>query len=136
MIKFNELKVGDYVIANYDGNLWEGEVIELNANEKQVCVLTDVQEFWFESKDLSPIPLDEAQLFKLGFQKQPLDDGDIKYTKGAFRVLLHRENDFSNFEMWYLEDRRHITGPINVHEFQNHYLQMTKVHLTRDNISF
>ena len=136
MIKFNELKVGDYVIANYDGNLWEGEVVNLNNDEKQVCVLTDVQEFWFETKDLSPIPLDEAQLFKLGFQKQPMENGEFKYIKGAFRVLLHKENDFSGFEMWYREDRRHINGPITVHEFQNLYLQMTKVHLTRDNISY
>lgn len=135
MIKYNELKVGDYVIANYDGNLWEGEVVNLNGDEKQVCVLTDVQEFWFETKDLQPILLDESQLFKLGFQKQQVENGEIKYTKGAFRVLLHRENDFSNFEMWYREDRRHIDHPLQVHEFQNHYLAMTKIHLTRDNIS-
>lgn len=135
MIKYNELKVGDYVIANFDGNLWEGEVVNLNGNEKQVCVQTDVQEFWFETKDLQPIILDEAQLFKLGFQKQKLDNGEIKYMKGAFRVLLHKENDFSTFEIWYREDRRHITSHIPVHEFQNLYLQMTKVHLTRDNIS-
>lgn len=132
MIKFNELKVGDYVIADYDGKRWEGEVVRLNGDEKQVCVQTEVQEFWYEGNNLYPIPLDEAQLFKLGFQKQPIENGEVKYMKGAFRVLLHKPDDFSNFEVWYREDRRHFSKPLNVHEFQNHYLQMTKVHLTRD----
>jgi hypothetical protein len=130
MIKFNELKVGDLVMAEYDGQLKEGEVIDLNGDEKQVCVETDVQEFWYETDHLRPIPLDEAALFKLGFQKHDNGDGSIKYMKGAFRVWLHSPNDFSDFEMWYREDKRHITSPIAVHTFQNHYLQMTKVHLT------
>ncbi|TDH29040.1 hypothetical protein EXU57_02910 [Segetibacter sp. 3557_3] len=130
MIKFNELKIGDLVIADFDGQKWEGEVVRLNGDEKQVCVRTEVQEFWFEREQLFPITLDEAQLFKLGFQKQENEDGSIKYSKGAFRVLLHSANDFSNFEMWYREDRRHISAPIFVHEFQNKYLQMTKVQLT------
>ena len=130
MIKFNELQVGDLVIAEYDGQRWEGEVVRLNNDEKQVCVQTEVQDFWFEKEQLYPITLDESQLFKLGFQKQENEDGSIKYSKGAFRVLIHAPNSFSNFEMWYREDRRHINDPIFVHEFQNKYLQMTKVHLT------
>lgn len=130
MIKFSELKVGDLVMAEYDGQKWEGEVIRLNGDEKQVCIKTAVQDFWFEKDQLYPITLDEAQLFKLGFQKQENEDGSIKYSKGAFRLLLHKPNDFSNFEMWYREDRRHIGTPIFVHEFQNKYLGMTKVFLT------
>lgn len=132
MIKYNELKIGDYVIADYDGQQWEGEVVNLNGDEKQVCVKTEVQEFWFSGDHLHPITLDEAHLFKLGFQKQVQDDGNIKYMKGAFRVMLHKENDFSNFEVWYREDRRHFNQPMTVHELQNHYLQMTKIHLKRD----
>jgi hypothetical protein len=134
MIKFNELKVGDLVIAEFDGQQWEGEIIDLNGDEKQVCVQTDVQEFWFERNQLHPIDLDEAQLFKLGFQKQQNDGGSVKYLKGAFRVLLHKPNDFSNFEVWYREDRRHYNHPIKVHEFQNHYLQMTKVPLRKGQV--
>jgi hypothetical protein len=130
MIKFNELKVGDILMVEYDGQLKEGEVIDLNGDEKQVCIQTNEQEFWYELRDLQPIALDEAQLFKLGFQKHINDDGTIKYMKGAFRVLLHSPDNFSEFEIWYREDRRHISQPINVHTFQNHYLEMTKVHLT------
>ncbi|HEX8358204.1 MAG TPA: hypothetical protein VF610_12355 [Segetibacter sp.] len=129
MLKFNELKVGDLVMVEYDGQLKEGEVTDLNNLDRQVCLVTDEQEFWYETSKLQPIPLDESQLFKLGFQKQVNPDGTVKYMKGAFRVKLHRENDFSGFEMWYREDLRHIKQPIFVHDFQNKYLDMTKIHL-------
>ena len=132
MLKFNELKLGDFVMAEYDGQLTEGEVTDVDNLDKKVCVLTsNDQEFWYEPRHLQAIPLDESQLFKLGFQKQANDDGSAKYSKGAFRVLIHKPNDFSSFEMWYREDQRHISGPINVHDFQNKYLEMTKVHLTK-----
>jgi len=130
MIKYNELKVGDIVLAEYDGNWQEGEVVDLNGDEKQVCVqIGELAEFWFEPSQLRSVMLDEAQLFRLGFQKQVNEDGSIKYLHGAFRVLVHEPNNFHEFEMWYREDRRHITHPITVHEFQNKYLDMTKVHL-------
>jgi len=123
MLKYNELKSGDLVMAEYDGKLKEGEVR---------CVLTtDDQEFWYDPKHLTPIALDESQLFKLGFQKQANDDGSVKYSKGAFRLLIHRSDDFSNFEMWYREDMRHIKQPIYVHDLQNKYLAMTKIPLAK-----
>ncbi len=132
MLKFNELKLGDFVMAEYDGQLKEGEVTNIDNIDRKVCVVTsDDQEFWYEPQHLNPITLDELQLFNLGFQKQPNGDGSAKYSKGAFRVLIHNPDDFSNFEMWYREDHRHIKQPIYVHDFQNKYLEMTKVHLTK-----
>jgi hypothetical protein len=134
MIKYNELKVGDLVMVEYDGNRMEGEVMDLNGDEKQVCVKTEAQDFWYETSNLYPIPLDESQLFKLGFQKNDNEDGSVKYMKGAFRVLIHQPNAFSNFEMWYREDRRHINEPISLHEFQNKYHDMTKIHLSKEHV--
>ena len=87
MIKFNEIKVGDYLFADNDGDKKKGEVTNLNGNEKQVCVDTGAQEFWYETEQLSPIPLDEAQLLNLKFHKQDNDDGTVKFMKGAFRML-------------------------------------------------
>ena len=129
MIKFNELKPGDLVMAEFEGDRVEGIVKELNKEDKEVCVETPVQEFWFTSEHLYGIPLDEAQLLKLGFVKHVNGDGSIKYTKDSFRVLVPAEDNFTDFEMWWREDRRHITNPIFVHELQNHYYQMTKVEL-------
>lgn len=131
MIKFNDIKIGDFVMGEYEGKMWEGEVTRLNGDEKQVCVKTEVQEFWFETDHLHPIPLNEEQLLKLSFTKQ--ENGETtKYMKGAFRIVLPHTGDFSKMEMWYREDKRHNPNVHFVHQLQNHYLDMTKVHLTKD----
>jgi hypothetical protein len=88
MIKFNDIKVGDFLKAEYEGKLWDGEVTQLNGDEKQVCVQTDVQDFWFETDKLHPIPLNEDELIKLNFAKHIEADGSIKYSKGAFRIVM------------------------------------------------
>ena len=129
MIKFQELRTGDYVIADNDGDKRQGEVTDLNGNEKQVCVNTGAQDFWYDPEQLSAIPLDEDQLMKLQFTKQQNDDGSVKYMKGAFRMLLATPGDFSRFEIWYRDEKRHILNPISVHNLQNHFYEMTKVHL-------
>ncbi|HEX8462448.1 MAG TPA: hypothetical protein VF623_13505 [Segetibacter sp.] len=132
MLKLNELKVGDLVNAEYDGQLKEGEIIQVDRLDEKVCIKTlDEQEFWYELDHIRPIILDESQLFKLGFQKQENTDGSVKYMKGAFRVLVHQPDAFSNFEMWYREDQRHINAPIYLHDFQNKYHDMTKVVLAK-----
>lgn len=132
MIKFNELKVGDIVLAEFEGQKWEGVVKNLNREDKEVCVDTEVQEFWFKPNDLYPVTLNEEQLTKLGFQKVENGDGSVKYMKGAFRILLPKAGDFSNMEIWWREDRRHLHQPVFVHELQNHHYDMTKVELNVD----
>lgn len=132
MIKFSDIKIGDYLRAEYDGKMWEGEVVRLNGDEKQVCVQTEVQEFWFSTDHLYPIELTEEQVLKLGFQKQDNEDGSAKYMKGSFRIVTPVNGDFSHMEMWYREDRRHNPDVHYVHQLQNQYLDMTKIHLTSD----
>jgi hypothetical protein len=129
MIKFNELKIGDRVNAEYEGALREGEVTDLDWEDKLVCVETDVQKFWYEPQHLFPIVVNDGQLMKFGFEKLENADGTVKYMKDAFRILLPQKDDFTSFEMWYREDRRHIIHPIALHELQNHYSEMTKVEL-------
>ena len=130
MIKFHELKAGDYVLAEYDGKITQGEVTDLNRDEKEVCVDVGVQEFWFKPEQLKPLPLDDDQLRKLNFQRQENEDGSVKYLKGAFRIQIPARDNFSRFEIWYRDETRQIMHQIGVHDLQNHYLDMTKVHLT------
>jgi hypothetical protein len=129
MIKFNEIKVGDYLIADNDGDKKQGEVTNLNNGAKQVCVNTGTQDFWYETEQLGPIVLDEGQLMKLKFTKQENEDGSVKYMKGAFRMLVPSKGNFSKFEVWYRDERRHVMQPIALHQLQNHFYEMTKVHL-------
>lgn len=129
MIKFNELKQGDYVLAESDGQAWRGEVTNFNNDEKEICVNNGVQDMYFKSEDLYPLPVDEAELFKLRFTKQVNEDGSVKYLKGAFRVQTPKQDEFSHFEIWYRNEKRIITHSIPLHTLQNHYTDMTKVHL-------
>lgn len=132
MIKFSDIRIGDYLKAEYEGKMWDGEVVRLNGDEKQVCVQTEVQEFWFSPDHLYPIELNDGSLLKLGFQKQQQEDGSVKYLKGSFRIVAPRVGDFSSIEMWYREDRRHHPDVHFIHQLQNQYLDMTKVHLTSE----
>ncbi len=132
MIKFNEIQIGDFIIGDFEGKKTEGEVTLLNGDEKQVCIQSGDQEYWFEKDHVFPIPLDEKQLLKLSFSRHNNDDGSVKYMKGAFRLVIPKAGDFSQMEIWYREDRRHNPNVHHVHELQNAYLQMTKVHLTTE----
>ena len=129
MLKFQNIKVGDYLMANNDGDILKGEVTNLKQGENQVCMDIGPQEFWYEMEQLAPIPLNDEELSKLKFTKNENGEGTVKYSKGAFRLLLSAEGDFSKMEIWYRDERRHIIHPINVHELQNHFYDMTKVHL-------
>lgn len=129
MIKFHEIKVGDYLYADNDGDVKRGEVTNLNGDEKQVCVDTGTQDFWYETSQLMPIPLSDEELENLKFHKELNGNGSVKYLKGAFRMTLEKEGDFSKMEIWYRDEKRHILHPIPVHTLQNHFYEMTKVHL-------
>lgn len=132
MIKFNEIKIGDYLVGEYEGKMWEGQVTNLNGDEKQVCLKTAVQEFYFSTDRLHPIPLNEEALLKLHFSKLEAENGAAKYGKGSFRIVTPVAGDFSSIEMWYREDKRHNPNVHYVHQLQNQYLDMTKIHLTKD----
>ena len=132
MLKLNYLKEGDYVIAEYEGQNMEGVVRGLHRDDdNEVCVETDVQEFWFKPEHLSGIALTEEQLFKFGFLKQENEDNSVKYMKGPFRLVTPLKGEFSLLEIWYREDRRFFTVPLFVHELQHHYHDMTKVNLIK-----
>src|SRR6476646_5979366 len=128
MIIFSELQMGDNIRTDLDRTTSERDIVTLDREDKQACVLTEVQEFWYSAEHLHPIPLSDEWLRNLNFSKTENEDGSVKYSKDAFRILVHRKDDFNNFEIWYREDRRHMNHHLMVHELQNHFLQMTKVH--------
>jgi hypothetical protein len=131
MIKFNELKKGDFVIANFDGDLKRGEIDDIKAGAKQVSINNGVQSFWFDAGkgNLSPIEVNDNELTNLKFSKIQNEDGSVKYMKGAFRLQIPQANNFAKMEMWYRDERRIINEPIALHSLQNHFYEMTKVHL-------
>lgn len=131
MIRFQDIKEGDIIQADFGGSRFDGQVTELNHEDKQVCVHNGDQEDWFEPKDLYPIPVDDQQLQKLGFEKRLNGDQSVKYLRGPFRIMIPKPDHFDEFEIWYREDHRHLHRSIGIHELQNFYRQMTKVDLSR-----
>ncbi|MEO8711395.1 MAG: hypothetical protein ABI405_04680 [Parafilimonas sp.] len=132
MIKFNEIKMGDFLMGDYEGKMWQGEVVNLNGDEKQVCLATDVQDSWFETENLYPISVNNETLLKMNFLREDMSDGSVKYKKGTFRMLISKPDDFSRVDIWYRDDKRINPQIQYVHQLQNQYLQMTKVHLTNE----
>jgi hypothetical protein len=131
MIKLGQLQSGDIVMVNDEGLMREGTVIQTNAEEQMALVDNGIQEFWYAPQDIYPVALDEEQLLKLGFQKEPIDGAAVKYKKGVFRLVTPVAGDFSKIDMWYREDNRHFHVPIAVHELQNLHSSMTKLPLER-----
>lgn len=129
MIQFQQIKKGDYVRLNDSGTIREGEVMDIDYGSKQICVDNGVQEFWYEADQLEPLPVNEDQLKRLKFEKALHDDGRVKYKKGAFRIYLAQPDNFNRIDLKYREEVRHISGNLYLHELQNHFYDMTKVHL-------
>ena len=127
MLKLGELKEGDIVRIEDEGVSREGTVVDISREEKQALINNGIQEFWYDLDRIYPVPLDDEQLTRLGFVKE-VDGDSVKYMKGPFRIVIVN-NNFSDIEMWYREDRRHFNTPIGVHHLQNLYHNMTKVHL-------
>jgi signal peptidase I len=130
MLKLGDLKQGDIIYVNDDGVEREGVVVKISHEDHQVLVDNGVQEFWYNLQEVKPVPLDEAQLMRLGFTREEMDGG-VKYKKDSFRLVTPKKNDFSNIEMWWREDRRHFSFPLGVHQLQNLHLDMTKVPLEK-----
>ncbi|MEO5945875.1 MAG: hypothetical protein ABIP79_03605 [Chitinophagaceae bacterium] len=128
MLKIGNLKSGDIIVVNDEGVMREGTVVSTSPEENQALVNNGIQEFWYGPENMTAVPLDENQLVKLGFTKEDVD-GAVKYKKDSFRLVTPIKGDFSNVEMWWREDKRHFGFPLGVHELQNLYLDMTKVHL-------
>ena len=128
MLKINTLKSGDIILVNDEEIMREGTVVSISQEEHQALVDNGIQEFWYKQEDMFPIPLDENQLIRMGFTRKEGETG-VKYKKDSFRLVTPQKDDFSNLEMWWREDRRHFNVPLAVHELQNLYLDMTKVHL-------
>jgi len=131
MIRFQDIKEGDIIQADFGGQRFDGQVTDINHEDKQICVHNGDQDDWFEANDLYPIPLDDTQMTRLGFEKVVNDDKSVKYMRGPFRLMIPAAGQFGELDIWYREDRRYIHHPIGVHELQNFYHQMTKVDLSR-----
>ena len=131
MIKISDLKEGNVVKVIDEGVEREGVVTDVDKNENQAQVDNGIQEFWYNPEQIIPVPMTEDRLINiLGFEKEETPEG-VKFKKGPFRLVVHDPGNYTNLDIWYREDHRHLNHALYLHELQNHYLDMTKVPLER-----
>lgn len=119
-------------MVQYEGAQVEGKVLDVNQEDKQICLLTnEQQEFWYSLNDLHAIPLDEAQLLKLKFRKDEelSGNGAQVYSRGPFSVKLYKQDNDDWIRLDYRDEHRDLKGPLTVNVLQNHYHGMTNFHL-------
>ena len=92
MLKIGNLKSGDIITVNDEGMMREGTVVNVSQEENQALVDNGVQEFWYTPEEMSPVPLDESQLLKLGFTREE-SDGTVKYKKDSFRLVTPKKDE-------------------------------------------
>ncbi|MHB1922716.1 MAG: hypothetical protein ACYCOO_10820, partial [Chitinophagaceae bacterium] len=89
MIALHDLRIGDWVFAESDGQKLEGCVENLDGEKACITTFGD-QEFWYEPEHIFPIPLSEAQLLSFGFVKTisspPSDTAGDTFVKGPFSL--------------------------------------------------
>lgn len=129
MIKIQDLRVGDTVVAQYDGVLKQGTVTNLNHDEKQISVVTDEQEFWYDQQDLFPISLGDEQLSKLKFVRNDTVKQGAQYERGPFIIRFYVKDGEKHADLQYRDEIRELKGDLNVNTLQNHYAAMTNFHL-------
>jgi hypothetical protein len=133
MINLQDVKTGDTVLVEFEGHKIEGHVLEVNREDKQICVQTGEQVFWYDLNVLYAIPLNEDQLLKLKFKKEDnissTGNGNV-YVRGPFSVKLYQlSNGQPATRLDYRDEHRDIRESLTVNQLQNHYQQMTNFHL-------
>ncbi|HEY0274254.1 MAG TPA: hypothetical protein VGC22_13765 [Chitinophaga sp.] len=129
MMKIHDLRVGDTVVAQYDGVLKQGVVTGLNHDEKQISVVTDEQEFWYNQEDLFPVSLGEEQLAALKFVRNNSVTQGAQYERGPFIIRFYVQNGEKHVDLQYRDEIRELKGDLTVSTLQNHYAAMTNFHL-------
>ncbi|HVB03721.1 MAG TPA: hypothetical protein VNE41_08370, partial [Chitinophagaceae bacterium] len=135
MIHLHELKPGDRVFADYDGKQFEGVVEETSFEKACVRIAANDHINWYDPAEVDPIPLTEDQLLAFGFVRSKdlgiAEKGRV-YIRGPFTLTYPEHGNDQLITLEYQsEEPRLIKHGLKVHELQNHYLGMTKVHLEK-----
>lgn len=132
MIKLSEVKQGDIVNARFEDVVNTGEVLQVDREERKALVQHGDQEFWYDMEDLTPVPFSLNSLDSLGFHssEDPVLKGTgAAYVRGPFVIRFPETGNTSKINLIYRDEHRNLSGPLYLHQLQNHYLSMTNMHL-------
>jgi hypothetical protein len=131
MIKLQDLKEGDIVMVDFEGEMKTGDITEISTGDHKARVAYGENEFWYEAQDLHPVPVDDAHLAELGFKK--VSDGSADgtlYERGPFSLQFIQKGPDKHSLLHYRDETRHIHKLEHLHQLQHHYKGMTNFHLS------
>ena len=67
MLKLTELKAGDIVLADFEGQMRVGDVLDVSWGDKKALIAHNESEFWYEINNIYAVPLDHDILTELGY---------------------------------------------------------------------
>jgi len=133
MIKLKELKPGDIIQVDFEGQRRIGDITDVSLGDKKVRVCHGDQDYWYDFHDCYAIPLDDQQLIELGFHTiQVGKGGDKAWEKGPFTMKMDLKKPDEHTLLHYRDETRHVHAPEIrfVHQLQHHYKGMTNFGLT------
>ena len=129
-MSFNRnFKYRDIVNVNFEDQLIQGEVEEVNNVNKTVKVLHTDNEYWYRLDDISPVKINIEQLLQLGFHVVGKEEEYEIYEKGPFTVKIGFSREDYPAILHYRDETREIVNFRYMHELQHHYKSMTNFEL-------
>ena len=129
MVPIHEVSNGNWLQVSLDGQLLTGKV--LRKSVERIGVEAEGELGWYFPTDVYSIPLTEDWLMFFDFKKStdPSLDGVAKaYEHGPFVLHFPDKNDESHSILTcHSSHDKEFHHKMDVHEFQNHYHEMTKV---------
>jgi hypothetical protein len=133
MIKLHELKEGDIIEVDFEGQRTVGDITDISTGDKKVKVAHGETEFWYDFHDCYAVALSDDQLTELGFSPTAAPDGrGSAWERGPFTVQFVPDAADAHALLHYRDETRHVHAPDIrfVHQLQNHYKGMTNFELS------
>ena len=130
MLKLTELKSGDIVLADFEGQLRVGDVLDVSYGDKKALVAHDESEFWYDLNNIYAVPLEDGILSELGFAKSNGNPNASVYQRGPFTLEWVNNGEDAHSLLHYRDETRHVHNLKYLHELQNHYKGMTNFELS------
>lgn len=128
MISIKDLRVGNLVgrlLKTYPDNIFE--VLEVGETLK---VVEGEEKYFFDYRDLEPIPLTEEWLVKLGFANEDYKDGYYGKTAKSQSLIYDFVVKIEDWGIFYELKGNLIVTIDSVHQLQNLYFALTNQELT------
>lgn len=130
MLKLSEVKAGDIVIADFEGQHRIGDVLEVSRGDKKARIAHDENEFWYDLNNIYAVPLDDSILTELGFSRLNGNTDGVIYERGPFSLQFVQRGEDRHSLLHYRDETRHVHDLAYLHQLQNHYKGMTNFELT------